>query len=166
MFRWRWLSGWTWPSRLRKCGVLGMNCRNAAYVLATNPRCHYPRVDDKLLTKQLCRAHGIPVPRTYGVIRCQSDIRRLGSVLDNHQEFVIKPTGGSEGRGILVVTARDGAAFVTAGGDRLFLRRLGVSPVGGSRGRVLSRRTTRLCHCRTADRSALRVRRSRRRWNA
>ena len=31
-----------------------MNRRNASYILPHNPRKHYPRVDDKLLTKQIC----------------------------------------------------------------------------------------------------------------
>ena len=55
---------WAWPSELRRYGLLGMNRRNAAYVLPGNPRECYPLVDDKLLTKRLCDEHGIPVPKT------------------------------------------------------------------------------------------------------
>lgn len=37
--------------RLRQLGVLGMNQRNADYILPFNPRHHYPLVDDKRRTK-------------------------------------------------------------------------------------------------------------------
>ncbi|MHB8900122.1 MAG: sugar-transfer associated ATP-grasp domain-containing protein, partial [Thermoguttaceae bacterium] len=62
---------WAWPWELHREGILGMNCRNAGYILPNNPRAHYPRVDDKLLTKQICQRHGIPVPETYAVIARQ-----------------------------------------------------------------------------------------------
>ena len=40
-----------WARQLRKGGVLGMNERNADYIMRFNPRRLYPLVDDKLLTK-------------------------------------------------------------------------------------------------------------------
>jgi hypothetical protein len=45
---------------LRRFGVLGINRRNADYTLAWNQRRLYPLVDDKLTTKRLCAAAGIP----------------------------------------------------------------------------------------------------------
>jgi len=54
---------------LHERGVLGMNQRNAALVLPLNPRRHVPRVDDKLLTKRLAEAAGIPTPRSLGAVR-------------------------------------------------------------------------------------------------
>ena len=38
---------------LRRNGVLGINRRNARYVMAYNPRKLYPLVDNKVRTKQL-----------------------------------------------------------------------------------------------------------------
>ena len=114
--RWRF---WAWPSELRRRGILGMNRRNAAYILPRNPRHHFPRVDDKLLTKRICQARGIPVPETYAVIQRQGDVRRFAALLDGRGEFVIKPTGGSGGRGILVIGQRDGQDLLTVGGERL-----------------------------------------------
>ena len=70
--RWR---PWAWRSELRRLGILGMNRRNASYVLPCNPRQHYPRVDDKVLTKRICERRGIPVPETYAVIERQGDVR-------------------------------------------------------------------------------------------
>ena len=37
---------WAWPAELRARGILGINRRNADFVLPHNPRSHYPRVDD------------------------------------------------------------------------------------------------------------------------
>ncbi|MBL7041638.1 MAG: alpha-L-glutamate ligase-like protein [Pirellulaceae bacterium] len=110
---------WAWPSELREVGILGMNRRNADYVLPCNPRGHYPRVDNKLITKQICQSQGIPVPETYAVIDRQGAVRRVFELIDGRQEFVVKPTRGSEGRGILVIVERDGDLLVTAGRERV-----------------------------------------------
>ena len=120
------MAGWKWRfwrvlRELRRAGVLGINRRNGDYVLLGNPRAHYPRVDDKLLTKRICEAHGIPVPQTYAAIERHGDIRRFFELIPGRQQFVIKPGRGSEGRGIVVVVERDGAELVTAGGQRLSL---------------------------------------------
>ena len=67
---------WAWPSELRSRGVLGINNRNVGYLFELNPRKHYPRVDDKIISKELCVKHGIPVPDTYAVIEMLGDARR------------------------------------------------------------------------------------------
>ena len=51
-----------WPHELKEAGVLGINQRNLAFIQESNPRGLYPRVDDKTITKEICHAHGIPVP--------------------------------------------------------------------------------------------------------
>ena len=105
------------PRELRARGVLGINRRNAEFILPGNPRAFYPRVDDKLLTKQLCEPHGIPVPKTYLVIERQGDLRKFSQLVGDHQQFVIKPCKGAEGRGIVVVAAHDRDHFTDAGGE-------------------------------------------------
>jgi alpha-L-glutamate ligase-like protein len=107
---------WAWPWELRRKGVLGINRRNADQILPLNPRCLYPRVDDKLLTKRICEARGIPVPATYAAIERHGDIRSFPALTGGRQEFVIKPAAGSEGRGIIVVAANDGRMFTTSSG--------------------------------------------------
>lgn len=114
--RWR---PWAWPSELWQRGILGMNRRNASYVLACNPRDHYPRVDDKLATKRICQRQGIPVPQTFVVIERQGDVRRFADLIGDCREFVVKPTGGSEGRGIVVIVRRQDEQLVTVGDERL-----------------------------------------------
>lgn len=90
---------------LHSRGVLGINRRNAEFVLPFNPRRHYPRVDDKLLTKRLAEEAGLPVPRSLGVISYHHELRHLPRLLDGWHQFVLKPVHGAQGNGIVVVDA-------------------------------------------------------------
>ena len=92
--------------KLREAGVLGLNERNAEYIMRLNPRRLYPRVDDKALTKRLALDAGMPVPDLYGVIDNQGDVRRFARIVADHDSFVIKPAEGSGGNGILVIAGR------------------------------------------------------------
>ncbi|GIW39639.1 MAG: alpha-L-glutamate ligase-like protein [Candidatus Binatia bacterium] len=112
-----------WRS-LRERGVLGLNARNATYVLPENPRASYPRVDDKLLTKRLAASAGIPSPELLGVVSYHSELRGLPELLRPLHEFVLKPARGAQGNGILVVTeARDGV-FLKSSGRKLRLEQI------------------------------------------
>ncbi len=92
--------------QLRERGVLGLNERNAEFIMRLNPRSLYPRVDDKALTKELAIAAGMAVPDLYGIIAHQGQVREFASIVAEHESFVIKPAQGSGGDGILVVTGR------------------------------------------------------------
>ena len=92
--------------KLRKIGVLGLNERNADFIMRLNPRRLYPRVDDKVLTKDLALKAGMAVPDLYGVIVHQADVKNLGKMVADKDSFVIKPAQGSGGDGIFVVTGR------------------------------------------------------------
>ena len=108
------------PRRLRRLGVLGMNERNSDLIQRFNPRRLYPLVDDKLQTKRLAISAGIAVPELYGVIETPRDARSLDAIVSGRQEFVIKPTQGSGGDGILVVrgqSARKKGVYRLASGD-------------------------------------------------
>ena len=63
--------------RLDAIGLMGINRRNAGFVLQYNPRRNYPRVDDKLLTKKLAIQAGLPVPDLYAVVREEHEIGEL-----------------------------------------------------------------------------------------
>jgi alpha-L-glutamate ligase-like protein len=95
-----------WARRLGERGVLGMNERNAEYIMRLNPRRLYPLVDDKLRTKELAVAAGIAVPPLFGVIRTEHDIGKLAEKVRDTQDFAIKPAHGSGGDGIMVVAGR------------------------------------------------------------
>lgn len=114
----------TTPAKLKKAGVVGMNRRNIKLIAQNNPRRLYPLVDDKLQTKRVTEAVGIAVPSMIGVARTQYHVRQLGEFLSELQEFVIKPAKGSGGKGILVITSRDGETFVKTSGSRITLREL------------------------------------------
>ena len=101
---------------LREAGVLGLNQRNADYIMALNPRRNYPIVDNKLLTKELAIRHGVPVPELYGALATPHEIRGLPAILADHQDFVLKPAHGSQGDGILVIVDRRKGRYRTSGG--------------------------------------------------
>ena len=92
--------------KLRAAGVLGLNERDADFIMRLNPRRLYPRVDDKSITKDLALQAGMAVPALYGVIRNQGEVRRFGEIVETRESFVVKPAQGSGGDGILVVTGR------------------------------------------------------------
>jgi alpha-L-glutamate ligase-like protein len=106
----------TTPGKLKKAGIVGMNKRNVYYIAHNNPRRLYPRVDDKLLTKELTEKVGIAAPAMIGVAKTQYHVRQLKEFLADKEQFVIKPSKGSGGKGILVITGRDGDDFVKPSG--------------------------------------------------
>jgi alpha-L-glutamate ligase-like protein len=105
--------------RLRELGILGMNRRNAAYILDHNPRAKFPLVDDKLRMHDLCRQIGVPTPRVHAAISTHSTLRRLPEVLGERADFVVKPNQGSAGRGVLVLVGRQGQDYLRSSGERL-----------------------------------------------
>lgn len=105
--------------RLRDLGVLGMNARNINYIGRYNQRKLYPLVDDKLKTKKLAQRYGIPAPKLHFVIREQHRLRAIEQRLQNLDGFAIKPAKGSGGKGILVISGRDGDKFITTAGTPL-----------------------------------------------
>jgi len=102
--------------RLREAGVLGMNRRNADYIMRYNPRSAFPLVDNKVLTKKLAERHGIPVPPTHCIVERQGDVARLRDKLVAQGEFVVKPARGAGGSGIVLVTGVDNVGFVKSSG--------------------------------------------------
>ena len=109
------------PRHLHRLGLLGINQRNADFIMRYNPRKLYPLVDDKLRTKQLAIDNNIAVPELYGLIEHQYQTRAIDSILGEHQDFVIKPAHGSGGNGILVITDQLGDHFQKSNGELLSL---------------------------------------------
>ena len=134
------------PFRLINSGILGMNRRNVDFVHRYNKRHLYPFVDDKLKTKLLAESAGITVPKLYGVVRIQHQIRELPALLKEYDEFVVKPSMGSEGKGILVITGKKDKSFIRANGTRVSLTEInrhttnilsGLYSLGGQRDKAL-----------------------------
>jgi len=107
----------TLARRLRNAGVLGINQRNAEFILPYNQRRYYPLVDDKEKSKKLAIAAGIAVPELYCVIEIERQIKDLPRLLELYQEFVIKPAQGAGGNGIVVITGRRKGMYRKASGE-------------------------------------------------
>ena len=107
---------WGITRRLNMLGVIGINRRNAHYTLGHNPRRHYPLVDDKLRTKEIAAAAGIPVPELYGVVHREHQVKGLPALLQPYEDFVVKPAHGSGGNGILVIAGRAKDKYRTVSG--------------------------------------------------
>ncbi len=105
--------------KLHERGVLGMNQRNHAYIGRYNDRSKFPVVDNKVTSKKMAIEAGVAVPELLHVIYAQFDIIRLRPELEKLSEFVIKPAKGSGGKGILVITGRDGEGWVKASGGKV-----------------------------------------------
>lgn len=105
--------------RLRELGVLGMNERNHSYIARYNQRMHFPVVDNKLLTKELAIEFGLSTPKLLGVIDNQHDVKRVASLVDEHNGFCVKPAKGSGGKGILVIERSEAAGYLRPNGQVL-----------------------------------------------
>ncbi len=105
------------PSWLHQFGILGMNRRNADYIMRCNPRSSFPLVDDKFATKRLAEANQIPTPPLYHVIEYHGDINGLEKLLGDHPDFVIKPARGAGGSGIVLIAEHQASSFVKPSGE-------------------------------------------------
>ncbi len=88
-------------------GLLGINARNLNYIYTHNRRACFPNIDDKLRCKNLLNRHGIPTPKTLGVIDGPRTLINWQAYLDGISEFVIKPSRGFGGEGIMIVTREE-----------------------------------------------------------
>ncbi|WP_304641044.1 alpha-L-glutamate ligase-like protein [Pseudomonas sp.] len=140
MFFWK-----TWKA-LSAAGVMGINRRNADYVLKYNKRHLYPVVDDKILTKERAIAAGIHVPDLYGIIETEKEIDKLDEIIGPHKDFVIKPAQGAGGDGILVIGDRFEGRYKTVSGKIITHEEIehhissilsGLFSLGGHRDRAL-----------------------------
>jgi alpha-L-glutamate ligase-like protein len=113
------VTGWISPRRLRQLGMLGMNARNVDFIGRYNKRALFPLVDDKLKTKLLAEEYGVPMPKLRFVVSEQHEIATVERQLTDLEGFAVKPARGSGGKGIWVITHRDGDAWVKSSGARI-----------------------------------------------
>ena len=99
--------------------VMGINRRNIEFVYPLNPRKKQNLANDKALSKSLLEEHGIPIPRTFAIIEHLWDLDNKLEILDNLETFVVKPSMGSGGNGILILqknqrgwSTPDGTAYL------------------------------------------------------
>ncbi len=135
----------TWKA-LEAKGIMGINRRNADYVLKYNKRNLYPIVDDKIITKERAIEAGIHVPEMYGIIETEKDIDKLKDIVKDHPDFVVKPAQGAGGDGILVIADRFEGRYRTVSGKIMTHEEIehqisniltGLYSLGGHRDRAL-----------------------------
>ncbi len=150
------IGGWASPGALARRGVLGINRRNAEIIQRYNPRHLYPTVDDKLRTKLLAVGAGLRVPELYEVVRYQHEVRGFHERMAGRPDFVVKPSRGSGGKGVLVVIGRGGQDYLRAGGQPCTRRQLerhlydtlsGSHSLGGLPDKVLVERRIEIDPC-------------------
>ena len=95
--------------------IMGMNRRNIEYVKELNKRRDFPLADDKILAKEFFTKIGIPTAETIKIID------GLYEVTDFHNkfeptDFVIKPSCGSQGKGIIIVIDKTVNGYVKPSG--------------------------------------------------
>ncbi len=135
----------TWKA-LEARGIMGINRRNADYVLKYNKRHLYPIVDDKIITKERAIAAGIHVPEMYGIISTEKEIEKFSEIIGDRNDFVIKPAQGAGGDGILVIADKFEGRYKTVSGKivsqediehQLSSILTGLYSLGGHRDRAL-----------------------------
>jgi alpha-L-glutamate ligase-like protein len=104
--------------------LLGINRRNHELLARYNPRSLFQIVDNKVKTKTTLAALGAPVVDTLAVYRFQYDLRRFADESREWPEFVIKPAQGAGGKGVIVVTGRQGEMFMTSNKQLMTARQL------------------------------------------
>ena len=113
------LKSFTTPAKLNNLGIMGMNARNYAVIAKQNKRKLYPLVDDKVKTKELAQEYGICTPMLIGTMTAQHEVKNFLQILGDKKEFVIKPSHGSGGKGVMVITGYDGTNFTTPSGKKI-----------------------------------------------
>ncbi|ERS12697.1 alpha-L-glutamate ligase [Marinobacter sp. EVN1] len=99
--------------------MLNMNRRNVDYIARYNDRTSYPLVDNKLKTKLAVSEYGVKTPKLLQVVRQQHEISHFREMAEDLAGFAIKPAKGSGGKGITVITGRDGDDFIKASSARI-----------------------------------------------
>lgn len=101
---------------LREAGLIGINARNVDFVSTLNEQRLMPRVNDKVETKRICEAAGVPTPTLYATIEINAHVRSLERHLAGRERFVVKPAKGSQGKGIMVIDGRVNGNWRTTSG--------------------------------------------------
>jgi alpha-L-glutamate ligase-like protein len=83
-------------------GVMGLGRRNRDYVSKYNPRNLFPHIRKDRIKRTLHQLD-IPTPETYCIVKTKKELPCAEAVMKDQKGFVIKPTSGFGGEGILVI---------------------------------------------------------------
>jgi alpha-L-glutamate ligase-like protein len=98
--------------------ILGLNRRNLDVITRYNKREHFPIVDDKIKTKEYLKKGEIPHPETIGILRSYFEMGKILPLLKQRDTFVVKPSRGRAGGGILLLE-NDATGWRTPSGRRV-----------------------------------------------
>src|SRR3989338_4246378 len=103
---------------VRQHEILGMNARNFLFQSRYN-RLKAKRIaDSKLLTKQVLKQAKLATPKLYKQFKTESKVDQF-DLTKLPDSFVVKPSQGLGGEGILVVDKRDDDGWLAVDGRRL-----------------------------------------------
>src|SRR3989441_3344483 len=57
---------------------------------------------------------GVPMAKTYGILRDRNDVGAFRTWIESHNRFVLKPASGHGGEGILLVRSEDQDGYDTS----------------------------------------------------
>lgn len=98
-----------------------MNARNYLYIQPYNKPSAKAIADDKLETKKILLEHGISTPKLYAVFEDRQSIQRFDWYDLPKYGFVIKPTRGYGGGGILPIRTFEDSVATTVTGEQMFI---------------------------------------------
>ncbi len=114
----RWYSTYSLGMKNAK-KVVGMNRRNLDYVYPNNPRKYFEYANDKVLTKKTLEENGLSVPKSFFVVGYFYELQELEKKLRKLSSFVIKPSCGSGGNGIVVISEYTEGRWISVSGKEL-----------------------------------------------
>ena len=94
--------------------VLTMSVRNREFVARYNPPATMAKLG-KDEAKRILIPLGIPMAKTYGILRTREDVQALQAWMEtHHRRFVLKPASGHGGEGILLVRWQGDGSYDTS----------------------------------------------------
>jgi alpha-L-glutamate ligase-like protein len=103
------------PEKVHALDILPKNVRKR-YIETYNPAHLRPGADEKAITNKRLNGIGIGAPETYMVVDGMDDLDDATEFIHDHDDFVIKPSNGYGGEGIVVVSGH-AEQFATDGGS-------------------------------------------------
>lgn len=103
--------------------ILGMNARNLSYIKPYNKKKWIQIVDNKITFKKVLEKNDIPTPKLIGLIQDYSQLNEF-DFTKLPKSFVLKPTNGFGGEGILVIFGEDKKG--SSSGERIWVKGKGV----------------------------------------
>lgn len=101
--------------------ILGMNARNLVFVRPYNPSRAVKLANNKLATKERLLAAGLPTAKLFGIIADRKALFEFD--WDSlPTSFVLKPTFGLGGGGIIIIYGKDKQGRWISTGDELFTK--------------------------------------------